>query len=102
MSDEKGYEIVFPFVNVASKGGPYEDEAYTAGYQMGMLHMFLQGHTHIVHKTTIRTVDAKQAELVAMHNGYTSVIEVSEFDEWSYATFIKANPMEVSLKEIDS
>jgi hypothetical protein len=31
--DEQQYDLVMPFLNVVSRGGKYEDEPFTAGWQ---------------------------------------------------------------------
>lgn len=34
--DAEGYELVMPFVTVASKGGPHDDISFSAGWTCGM------------------------------------------------------------------
>ena len=43
MSDEDEYTMAMPFVAVASNGGDYDDTAYVAGYELGILHGQLAG-----------------------------------------------------------
>ncbi|KRQ20069.1 MULTISPECIES: hypothetical protein [Mycobacteroides] len=43
MSDESGYGMVMPFVACQSNGGEYEDNAYVAGYEAGILEGQLYG-----------------------------------------------------------
>lgn len=79
MSDEEqaGYDLVMPFVTVASKGGPHEDQAYTAGWEMGALDAYLQyGNVQNPWQQTIRTDNAPQADRIAMKNGW-----IAEFDD---------------------
>lgn len=91
MSDpqEPEYGLVMPFVNVASKGGPYDDAAYCAGWHMGGLDARLETRYLARVSETIRTADAKQADLLAMKHGYTVRLDGSEFDEWTFAEFVR-------------
>jgi hypothetical protein len=63
-------ELVMPFVAVASVGGPYDDLAYAAGWEMGALNATLAGRDATVMHATIKTGNFDQADLVAMNNGY--------------------------------
>jgi hypothetical protein len=85
MSEEAGYEIVMPFVTVTSKGGPHDDDAYTAGWEMGALDALLQ-HSHPpMHEQVIHAVNAEQADLIGMKHGYSVKVVVTEGDpEWSW------------------
>jgi hypothetical protein len=77
------YGLVMPFVVCASKGGPYDDDAFTAGYEMGSLDgLIAQGPISLT--TTIRTASVPQADLIAMHHGYIVTERRDEDDgEWS-------------------
>lgn len=87
MTDEPEYDIVMPFVTVASKGGPHDDESYTAGYAMGLLDAKLASGIP-KHDETIRATCEAQADLLAMRHRYQVVIgDVA--DEWVFATFTK-------------
>lgn len=82
-------DLVMPFVVVASKGGPYDDDSYCAGYEMARLDAALEaGPRH--HQVTIRTANATQADLIAMHHGYVCQFNPSpEFPDWTHATFTR-------------
>lgn len=81
--DEASYGLVMPFVTVASKGGPHDDESYTAGWEMGALDVALANDTTGYHEQVIHTANAAQADLVAMKHGYASeVVQVD--DMWSH------------------
>lgn len=75
---EATYEPVLPFLPVVSRGGPYADEAYVAGYEMGQLEAALRlgdalGETRGVAgdlACTIHAANRAQADLLAMHHGY--------------------------------
>ncbi len=89
MADERepGYDLVMPFVNVASKGGPYADDAYCAGWAMGALDTRLAELKPVSHTETIRAADREQVDLIAMKNGYGVQFGDSELDEWVFAEF---------------
>lgn len=87
MTDDPQTEFLFPFVVVTSKGGPYDDIAYSAGYEMGELDACLSA-SPTSHEVTIRADNSAQADMIAMHYGYTCVTETSEeWPEWCWATF---------------
>jgi hypothetical protein len=69
------YGMVMPFVTVASKGGPHDDESYAAGFEMGGLDATLKAlapFTALVRMpVTIRSVNREQADLIAMKHGFT-------------------------------
>jgi len=91
MSDEELPEpesaLVMPFVTVASKGGPHDDESYVAGYAMGLLDAKLASGIP-EHSETINAVSETQADLLAMRYGYRVVVAETG-GEWVFATFTK-------------
>ena len=81
------YGLLMPFVVVASKGGPFDDASYCAGYEMGQLDAALSAGPRL-HQVTIRTVNVPQADLVAMRRGYASQADApSECGEWTWVVF---------------
>lgn len=95
--DEREYELVMPFVAVTSQGGPYDDLAYAAGWEMGVIDVFLQvlpesQHGHRVH---IREGNLPQADLVAMKRGWVVTHSEPE-DGWVLVTFIRGTELPVS------
>jgi hypothetical protein len=80
-----------------SNGGPYEDEAFVAGFQAGEISQALRaakaaGAFRLVR--TVRTDVVKQLDLIAMDAGFTlRVTEVEETEdhpampEWTFAIF---------------
>jgi hypothetical protein len=92
MSEEQPiYHLVMPFVTVASRGGPWDDGAYCAGWAMGKLDTRLDVEQPVSVNETIRTVDAPQADLVAMKHGYRMKTKPSELDEWTFAEFTRVS-----------
>lgn len=73
MSDSEhqaGWSLVMPFVVVASAGGPYDDGAYVAGYEVGSLDVRLALEKPESLDLTLRTANLPQVDLVAMRHGY--------------------------------
>lgn len=93
-NDENEYvdrEMVMPFVTVASKGGPHDDDAYVAGYEMGLLEASL-GVSRWLLVRTLRTDNLPQAELLAMRHGFQMEAETySPAPEW---TTVHLTPIE--------
>lgn len=83
MTDEPDYDLVMPFVTVASKGGPHEDGAYAAGWEMGALDGLLEHSRPPLVESTIHTSNVPQADLVAMKHGYDATFTEYD-DEWSF------------------
>jgi hypothetical protein len=73
-----------PFLPVASKGGPWDDDAFVAGYQMGLLDARLE-LGHLPESLTIYTGNREQADLIAMRHGYTVVFtQEPDWPEWTH------------------
>ena len=84
--EEIKYELVMPFVGVTSVGGPFDDEAFTAGWEMGALdqRMSTGSNEHI--ETTILTANKPQADLIAMKNGYRLEATDDDAGFWTHIT----------------
>jgi len=83
--------MVMPFVTVASKGGPHDDQSYVAGYEMGLLDARLEHISSIPHLQNftwkpdipIRVENRRQAELVAMKYQFVTLCgDVDDSGEW--------------------
>lgn len=72
---EVGAELVMPFVNVTSRGGVFDDGAYTAGYEAGLLDAELRDSLEPVQVRTLRADNREQADLIAMRHGWACVVE---------------------------
>lgn len=90
---ETGYDTTMLFVTVASKGGPHDDQAYTAGWEMGALHGLLSQDRehHHVHAQLVRADNREQAELIGTWHGYTVAFTVAA-DGWLMASFARLAP----------
>jgi len=80
----RGFELVMPFVTVASKGGPHEDQAFTAGWSMGALDALLEHRRPPVVEETIQTDCMPQVDLIAMRHGYSAVFEPTDVGGWEF------------------
>lgn len=93
MSDAEegfGYDMVMPFLPVQSKGGPYEDGAFVAGYQMGLLDAQLSGRS-FDQGQAIYVENREQADLLAMRYGYTAEFTDEEVQGWVGMNIRKAS-----------
>jgi hypothetical protein len=85
------YGLVMPFVVCASKGGPFDDDAYVCGYEMGVLAEELRRTTEAVVGKTIHTQNVPQADLLGMEAGFQVESRPAEMfgETWSYVRFTK-------------
>ncbi len=94
---EDGYGLVMPFVSVRSKGGPYEDEAYVAGFEAGRMDVTLSvaAHLGLVPDTGyyVHAENASQMDLIAMSHGFTAEVEFLG-DGWARVMFGAVVPTE--------
>lgn len=91
-AEEAEYGLVMPFVLVESVGGPYDDEAFTVGWEMGELNAWLEtsppnGSKRLVHDTTCPQVD-----LLAMRHGYEMWVAPPTTEGWYEITFRRPGP----------
>jgi hypothetical protein len=63
-----------PFVNLASRGGIYDDKSFVAGYEMGILDMSLAITENVVIDLIIHKENEKQADLIAMRHSWLMVV----------------------------
>lgn len=96
--EDTTYGLVYPFTVCRSQGGPYEDESFVAGVQLGHIDRILQiaagvGADRV--RSTARTALVPQLELCGMARGFpvVTVEEVTATDkypampEWVFITF---------------
>ena len=82
MSDHE-YGLVMPFVVCASQGGPYNDDAYVAGYETGALDAKLHYERPDLLQVTVHTDNVPQLDLVAMRHGYDVDSTTTVRDGWT-------------------
>lgn len=103
MSDEEETEIqselVMPFVTVTSKGGPHEDEAYVAGWEMGQLDTILELVKPEIRHQPVKTANLAQADLIAMRHNYTLKTDGVYAVEWTQITLVKVNDEQATTEK---
>lgn len=96
--DEIKYELVMPFVVVASKGGPYDDASFVAGWSCAEVDQALGAVSpwNATFSRTVRTEVLPQLDLIAMKHGYQMTydedVDRERADGWSLVAF---SPLEV-------
>lgn len=91
MDEDREHGLVMPFVVCASKGGPYDDLAFGAGYHAGQISSHLEDVAPAEYEVTVRTAMVEQVDLIAMRFGYQmEVVEPeSGADYWSFVRLTK-------------
>lgn len=87
MNDDQ-FEAVMPFICVESAGGPHNDRAFCAGYQMGEIDGQLSFRIYQRKAYQIYVELTAQADLVGMMHGYTCEV-LSTDAEWAHIEFTK-------------
>jgi hypothetical protein len=84
MRYEQEYGLVMPFVACQSNDGPYDDEAYVAGYEMGLLDQSLatMAQPFTAWRQMIHSPNRRQADLIAMRHDFVMTVRETDFDEW--------------------
>lgn len=75
------YDLVMPFLPVISNGGPYDDDAFVAGYEMGLLDAQL-GNSEFDQGRAIHAENRAQADLIAMRHGYIAEFTANDGGDW--------------------
>lgn len=98
MSAEGEYDLVMPFVTVASVGGPHDDESYVAGFEMGVLQARLRAALHHglgLPEVVIHRENVPQADLIAMDVGARMTegwpddhsLDAATVNDWAHCAF---------------
>lgn len=83
---EPQWQMIMPLVACASQGGPYPDDAYCAGWEMGSLFQILAQSAVRAMAMSIRADNCAQADLIAMNAGF--VMQVHQVaDGWASVEF---------------
>lgn len=77
------YDLVMPFVTVATQGGPHDDESYVCGFEMGALDVLLDSRVSAVEQV-IHASNLPQVDLIAMKHGYTMTLLDEEDEGWAW------------------
>lgn len=88
--DKHEYDLVMPFVVCESNGGPYDDEAYVAGWEAGKLDLMLElkrprPGQFFRPDIPIHADNRPQFDLIAMKHGLVAEFEDAG-DGWLYMT----------------
>lgn len=90
---DDGLTLVMPFVVCMSNGGPYEDSAFTAGFQAGEIDHALKvaavSQAATVAFPMVHADLAPQLDLIGMNRGFLVRVEATA-DGWCEATFERA------------
>lgn len=85
---EPEMSLVMPFVVVTSKGGPYDDTAFAAGWAAGEIDRALAAVAgfEVAVDRMVPTALVPQIDLIAMRHGYRCESRRDEeySDEWSH------------------
>lgn len=98
--DSVSYQPIMPFVAVASRGGPYDDESYCAGWEANAFAALIVDlnkanlpGVEIGLKLPVRSANVAQLDLIAMNAGW--LVRVCRTwgpaDEWSYIHLTQAS-----------
>lgn len=89
MSDQAEHQIVMPFIVVTSRGGPYADDPFVAGFDLGQLDSLLGVGRPRFLLRTVRSDCVVQADLIAMRHGYEMHQRpCSDQPEWTFLEFV--------------
>src|SRR5262245_63623897 len=80
---------VMPLVLCRSRGGPYEDDAFSSGWRLGAIGAALAGPGISALCESIRAHERVQADLMAMAYGYTMRVDSSTDPDWLCVTFTR-------------
>jgi len=85
--------LLIPFVVCTSKDGPYDDEAFAAGFACGEIHQALNqaactGRVTALRFPIVRAALLRQLDLIAMHHGFAMSAETDpDYPQWSQVMF---------------
>ncbi len=88
--DEVTFGLVMPFVVAQSQGGPFEDQAYIAGYEMGLLAAELEHSRPHYLRRTLHTANLRQVDLIAMRYGYSLRSQVCPQADWTEVELVRS------------
>ena len=80
---------LMPFVLCRSRGGPYDDEAFSSGWRLGAIGATLAGPGISALCESIRAHERVQADLLAMARGYSMTVDPGTDRDWLSVTFTR-------------
>lgn len=79
--EEVAFELEMPFVCVTSKGGPFDDEPFVAGFRVGQIYAMTYFHVpHLLQM--VSPAEVEQIDLIAMKHGYR-LETIPRTEEWT-------------------
>lgn len=87
--DDRERELVVPFRCVTSAGGPFDDDAFTAGFQAGMLYQKLSTPDLAAATEMVYEALEELADLMGMRYGLTMDV-LWRGDGWVHLGFTRA------------
>lgn len=91
--DQEAYDLVMPFILTKSQGGPYDDDAFVAGWRLGQIDAVL-AHEGAEWSGIVPTADLPQADLLAMRRDMVLLQTPTEDDEWTFIRIHQQDPTE--------
>lgn len=92
--DRDEYALVMPFRCVTSVGGPFDDDAFTAGWQAGALYQKLSVPNLVAASEMLYEALEAQADLIAMRFGL-DVEVLWRGDGWVHLGFTRPTHLAV-------
>jgi hypothetical protein len=89
--DEDSSGGVMPLVLCRSRGGPYDDDAFSSGWRLGAIGATLAGPGISALCESIRAHERVQADLIAMAYGYSMTVDPSTDPNWLSVTFTRTD-----------
>lgn len=86
-----GSELVMPFVACVSNGGPYDDESFTAGWELGAIDMALNVMAPLgaTFARWIKPGMVEQLDLIAMKHGRRVAMgDLDDSATWRYVELL--------------
>ena len=80
---------VMPLVLCRSRGGPYDDDAFSSGWRLGAIGATLAGPGISALCESIRAHERVQADLMAMAYGYSMRVDPTTDPNWLSVTFTR-------------
>ena len=84
---------VMPLVLCRSRGGPYDDDAFSSGWRLGAIGAALAGPGTSALCESIRAQERVQADLLAMAYGYSMTVDASTDPDWLTVTFTRTGDL---------
>ncbi len=97
MDDDEApiYSLALPFIVTTSHGGPYDDDAFVAGFRAGQIYQALTDAPAQAQSLqwTVESALVHQLELIGMDRGFMvmSSVAFEEAPGWSQVVFMRGS-----------